>query len=161
MALSGPGALVRHAKERRDILDVVGGEHLQHLLIPHSLVKWNHNRSIGDKRNGVVNLGEPLDEGVQGFHWALLDSMEVGLVARSSIGTLDVGHELAAQVRPGVEGPLGQVQEPRLGHSSQGNMEVVGHNGLIRSCHKDRGGVDLQELSGFAGPVILLQQVGP
>jgi hypothetical protein len=47
-------------------------------------------------RNGIVNLGEPLDEGVHGFPWALLDDMEVGLVARSSIHALDVGCELVA-----------------------------------------------------------------
>jgi hypothetical protein len=29
------GVLVRQAKERRNILDVVGGEFLQHLLIPY------------------------------------------------------------------------------------------------------------------------------
>jgi hypothetical protein len=62
MALCSPDALVHQAKEHRDILVVVGGELLQH-LIPHSLVKCNHNRSIGDMRNGIANLGEPLDEG--------------------------------------------------------------------------------------------------
>jgi hypothetical protein len=58
------GALVSQAEERRNILDVVGGELLQHLLIPYSLEKCNHYRSIGDTRNGTVNLREPLDEGV-------------------------------------------------------------------------------------------------
>jgi hypothetical protein len=57
------GALVHQAEERRDILDVVGHELLQHLLIPCSLAKCNYHRSIGDTRNGIVNLGEPLDEG--------------------------------------------------------------------------------------------------
>jgi hypothetical protein len=61
-ALGGLGALVYQAEERRDILDVVGGMLLQHLLIPHSLEKCNHNRSIGDTMNGVANLGELLDE---------------------------------------------------------------------------------------------------
>jgi hypothetical protein len=66
--------------------------------LPHSLVKCNHNRSIEDKRNGVVNLGEPLDEGAQGFLRALLDSVEVGIVARLIIDALEVGHELVAQL---------------------------------------------------------------
>jgi hypothetical protein len=57
------GALVHQAEERRDILDVVGHEVLQHLLIPCSLAKCNYHRSIGDTTNGIVNLGEPLDEG--------------------------------------------------------------------------------------------------
>jgi hypothetical protein len=56
------GALVHQAEERGDILNVVGGELLQHLLIPYSLMKCNHHRSIGDMRNGIVNLGEPLGE---------------------------------------------------------------------------------------------------
>jgi hypothetical protein len=88
MALGGPGTLVCQAEERRDILDVMRGELLQHFLIPHSLVKCNHNRSIRDTRNGVANLGEPLDEGAQGF-----PSTET---ARSSIDALEVGRELAA-----------------------------------------------------------------
>jgi hypothetical protein len=98
MALCSPGALVCQAKERRDILYVMGGELLQHLLIPHSLVKCIHNRSIRDTKNGIVNLGEPLDEGAQGFPRALLDSVGIGLVARPSIGTLEVGRELAARL---------------------------------------------------------------
>jgi hypothetical protein len=76
----------------------VGGELLQHLLIMYSLAKCNYHRSIGDTRNSIVNLGEPLDEGVQGFPRALLDSIEVCLVARPSIRALEVGHELAAQL---------------------------------------------------------------
>jgi hypothetical protein len=98
MTLCSPGALVCQAEKHRDILDVMGGELLQHLLIPHSLVKCNHNRSIGDTKNGIANLREPLDEGEQGFPRALLDDMEVGLVARPSIATLKVGRELAARL---------------------------------------------------------------
>jgi hypothetical protein len=89
------GTLVSQAEERRNILDIVG-ELLQHLLIPYSLAKCNHYRSIGDTRNGIVNLREPLDEGAQGIPRALLDDVEIGLVIRSSISALEVGHELAA-----------------------------------------------------------------
>jgi hypothetical protein len=39
------------------------GELFQHLIIPHTLAEYNHNRSIGDTRDGVANLREPLDEG--------------------------------------------------------------------------------------------------
>jgi hypothetical protein len=98
VALWSLGALVHQAEERRDILDVVGGELLQHLLIPYSLAKCNYHRSIRDTRNNIANLGEPLDEGAQGFPWALLDGVEVGLVARSSISALKVGFELVAQL---------------------------------------------------------------
>jgi hypothetical protein len=97
-ALRSLGALVRQAEERRNILDVVGGEPLQHLLIPYSLAKCNHYRGIGDMRNGIVNLSEPLDERAQGFPWALLDGVEIGLVTRSSISALEVGRELATQL---------------------------------------------------------------
>jgi hypothetical protein len=38
------------------------GELFQH-LIPHTLMKCDYNRSIGNIRNGVTNLREPLDEG--------------------------------------------------------------------------------------------------
>jgi hypothetical protein len=58
-------ALVRQAEECRNILDVVGTELLQHLLITYSLAKCNHYRGIGDTRNGIVNLRESLDEGAQ------------------------------------------------------------------------------------------------
>jgi hypothetical protein len=43
-------------------------------------------------------LRKPLDEGAQGFPWALLDGMEVDLVARPSISALEVGRELVAQL---------------------------------------------------------------
>jgi hypothetical protein len=71
---------------------------LQHLLIPYSPVKCNHYRSIGDTRNGIANLREPLDEGVQGFPRVLLNGMEIGLVTRPSINALEVGRELAVQL---------------------------------------------------------------
>jgi hypothetical protein len=45
-----------------------------------------------------VNLGEPLDEGAQGFPRALLDGVEVSLIAQLSIGALEVGRELSAQL---------------------------------------------------------------
>jgi hypothetical protein len=95
-ALRYLGALIHQAEERRNILDVVGGNLLQHLLIPYSLTKYNYHRSIGDTRNVIMNLREPLDEGAQGFPWALLDGMVVSLVVRPCIHTLKVGRELAA-----------------------------------------------------------------
>jgi hypothetical protein len=61
--LCGPSTLVHQAEELCDILDVMRGELLQHLHIPHTLMKCNHNRSIGDMRIGVANLGKPLIEG--------------------------------------------------------------------------------------------------
>jgi hypothetical protein len=63
VALCSLGALVRQAEERRNILDIVGGELLQHLLIPYSLAKYNHHRSIRDTRNGIMKLRELLGEG--------------------------------------------------------------------------------------------------
>jgi hypothetical protein len=98
VALCSLGTLVRHAEEHRHILDIVGGELLQHLLIPYSLVKCNHYRSIRDMRNGIANLREPLDEGAQGFPRALLDGVEIGLVTWSSISALEVGCELVVQL---------------------------------------------------------------
>jgi hypothetical protein len=62
-ALCGPGTLVHQEDELNDILDVMHGEILQHIPIPHTLAKCNYNRSIGDMRNSVVNLGKPLNEG--------------------------------------------------------------------------------------------------
>jgi hypothetical protein len=97
-ALRSLGALVSQAEERRNILDIMGGELLQHLLIPYFLVKCNHYRSIGDMRNGIANLREPLDEGAQRFPRALLDGVEIGLVTRPSISALEVGRELVAQL---------------------------------------------------------------
>jgi hypothetical protein len=47
-----------------DILVITCGELLQHLLIPHTLAKCNHNKSIGDARHVVANLRKPLNEGV-------------------------------------------------------------------------------------------------
>jgi hypothetical protein len=64
-AFYSPGTLVCQAEELSDILNIMCGMLLQHLLIPYTLVKCNHNRSIGDTRDGVVNLREPLDEVVQ------------------------------------------------------------------------------------------------
>jgi hypothetical protein len=46
--------------------------------------------------DGVLNLGEPLDEGSQGLPWALLDGMEVNLIAGPSVRALKVGRELMA-----------------------------------------------------------------
>jgi hypothetical protein len=97
-AFHGPGALVRQAEERGHILDVMGGELLQHLFIPYPLAKCNHYRSIGDTSNGIMNLREPLDEGAKGFPRPILDGVEISLVTRPGVGTLKVGRELAAQL---------------------------------------------------------------
>jgi hypothetical protein len=97
-AFRSPGALVRQAEERGQILDVMGGELLQHLFIPYPLAKCNHYRSIGDMRNGIANLREPLDEGAQGFPRPLLDGVKIGLVTRPDVSALKVGRELVAQL---------------------------------------------------------------
>jgi hypothetical protein len=110
--LCGPGAFVRQAEKLRDILDVMRGELFQHILIPHTLVKRDYNRSIGNTRNGIVNLREPLDEGAQRFPRTLSHDVEIGLIARSRVYTLKVGYELTAQLLPRGESALRQVQEP-------------------------------------------------
>jgi hypothetical protein len=61
-------------------------------------MKCNYHESIGDMRNDITNLGELLDEGPQGFPQALLDGVEVGLVARPNISALKVDRELVAQL---------------------------------------------------------------
>jgi hypothetical protein len=107
MTLYGPSALVYQAEELSNILDVMRGELLYHLLIPHILVKCNHNRCIGDTRDGIANLREPVDEGAQRFSQALLDGVEVSLIARSRGGTLKVARELTAQLLLTGQHPLG------------------------------------------------------
>jgi hypothetical protein len=112
MTLYGPGTYVRQAKKLCDILDVMHGELLQHLLIPHTLAKYNYNRSIRDMRNGVTNLRELLNEGAQRFPRMLLHDVEIGLIIRPHICTLKVGYELTAQLLPRGERALRQVHEP-------------------------------------------------
>jgi hypothetical protein len=57
------GAFVRHVEELKDVFHLVGDQLLEHLLVSHTLSKSDNNRSIGDARDGVSNLGEALDEG--------------------------------------------------------------------------------------------------
>jgi hypothetical protein len=64
-AFCSPCTLVCQAEELGGILYVMCVQLLQHLLVPHTLAECNNNRSIGDVRDGVVNLGEPLDKGAQ------------------------------------------------------------------------------------------------
>jgi hypothetical protein len=96
MALCRPSTLICQTEKLGNLLDVVRGDLLQHLLIPHTLAECNHNRSIGDMRDGVVNLRESLGEGAQWFPQALLHGMEVGLIAWVRVGTLKVDCELMA-----------------------------------------------------------------
>jgi hypothetical protein len=60
-----PGALVCQAEELGNVLYVVRGQLLEHLLVPHTLPKCNIDRCIRDARDGVSILGEPLDERAQ------------------------------------------------------------------------------------------------
>jgi hypothetical protein len=64
MPFCNPGALVRQAEELKDVLHIVCGQLLEHLLMSQTLSKSNNNKSIGDAGDGVSNLGEPLDEGL-------------------------------------------------------------------------------------------------
>jgi hypothetical protein len=68
--------------------------------------------SIGDMRNGVVNLEKMLNEGAQRSPQTLLHGVEIGLITRPRVGTLKVGRELMAQLLPGGERALRQVHEP-------------------------------------------------
>jgi hypothetical protein len=111
-ALCGPGAFVRQAKKFYDILDVMHSELFQYLLIPHTLVKHDYNKSIRNTRNGVANLREPLDEGAQRFPRTLSYDVEIGLIVRPHVRTLEVGCELTAQLLPRGESALRQVHEP-------------------------------------------------
>jgi hypothetical protein len=88
------------------------GELFQYLLIPHTLVKRDYNKSIRNTRNGVANLREPLDEGAQKFPRTLSYDMEIGLTVRPHVRTLEVGCELTAQLLPRGESALRQVHEP-------------------------------------------------
>jgi hypothetical protein len=81
--LCGPGTLLHQVEELCDMLDVMRGELLQHLLIPHTLAKCSYNRSIGDTRNGVANLRKLLNEGAQRFPQMLLHGVEIGLITWS------------------------------------------------------------------------------
>jgi hypothetical protein len=65
MPFCSPGALVRQAEELKDVLHIMCGSLLKHLLISHALLKCSNNRGIGDAGDGVLNLGELLDEGSQ------------------------------------------------------------------------------------------------
>jgi hypothetical protein len=109
--LCGPGTFIRQAEKLFNILDVMRGKLFQHLLIPHTLVKRDYNRSIGNTRNGVVNLREPLDEGVQRFSRTPSHDVEIDLIARSRVCTLEVGCELSTQFLPRGESTLKQVHE--------------------------------------------------
>jgi hypothetical protein len=80
MTLYDPDPLDCQTEELHDILDVMRGELLQHLVIPHTLVKCDHNRSIGDTRYGVVNLAKPLNDGAQRFPRMLLLGLEIDLI---------------------------------------------------------------------------------
>jgi hypothetical protein len=60
-----PSAFVYQVEELRDIFHLMGGQLLKHLLISYALSKNDNNRSIGDVGDGVSNLGESLDEGLQ------------------------------------------------------------------------------------------------
>jgi hypothetical protein len=60
-----PGALVCQAEELRDVLEIVCGQLLKHLLISHTMSKGDNNRSIGNAGDGVSNLRESLDDGSQ------------------------------------------------------------------------------------------------
>jgi hypothetical protein len=111
-ARNGSGALVHQTEELCDILDVMRGELLQHLLIPYTLVKCNHNKSIGDMRNDVSNMGKSLNEGAQRFPRMMLHDLEIGLITWSRVDTLKIGHELTTQLLPGGERALRQVHEP-------------------------------------------------
>jgi hypothetical protein len=61
MTLCSPGTFVRHVEELGDVMHVMRGQLLEHLLVPHTLLKSNNNKGIRDARDGVPNLGEPLD----------------------------------------------------------------------------------------------------
>jgi hypothetical protein len=104
--LCGLGTFVCQTKKLYDILDAMRGELLHHLLIPHTLAKRDYNRSVGDTRNGVANLREPLDEGAQRFPRTLSHGVEIGLMAPSRVCTLKVHCELTAQLLPRGESAL-------------------------------------------------------
>jgi hypothetical protein len=79
LPFDSPGALDDKVEELKDVLDIVSGELLQHLLVLYSLPECGNDRSKGNAGDGVPYLGKAMDEGAQHLSWALLHGVEVDL----------------------------------------------------------------------------------
>jgi hypothetical protein len=91
-----PGHLVRQLEELGGGLGLLGGDLLQHAVVPHAPPERVDYRVCGDARYGVADLTEPLYVRTEGLVVLPPHSMQVRFFPRAGICPLEVCDELLA-----------------------------------------------------------------
>ena len=87
-------------------------ELLKHPVVGDAFFEGRDDHIVGDVRDLVADLAEPLDVLAEGLARPLLDDSQVVVGVGTLVRALEVGNELCAQLGPGVDGFLRQVAEP-------------------------------------------------
>ena len=87
-------------------------ELLQHPVVGDAFFEGRDDHLVGDVRDLVADLAEPLDVLAEGLARPLLDDAQIVVGMGPLIRALEVGDELRALLGPGVDGFLRQVAEP-------------------------------------------------
>ena len=87
-------------------------ELLEHPMVGDAFYEGRDDHVVGDVRDLVADLAEPLDILVERLARPLLYDAQVVVGVGTFVRALEVGNELCAQLGPGVDGFLRQVVEP-------------------------------------------------
>ena len=113
-ALFNLSTLVSDVEEPHHCGEVLGvdAELLEHPVVGDAFLEGRDDHIVGDVRNLVADLAEPLDVLAESFTRPLLDDAQVVVGVGTLVHALEVGDELCAQLGLGVDGFLRQVAEP-------------------------------------------------
>ena len=87
-------------------------ELLEHPVVGDAFLEGRDDHVVGDVRDFVADLAEPLDVLAKGLARPLLDDAQIVVGVGTFVCALEVGNELRAEISPGVDGFLRQVAEP-------------------------------------------------
>ena len=90
----------------------MNAEILEHPVVGDALLEGRDDHVVGDVRNLVADLAEPLDVLAEGLARPLLHKAQVVVGVCTLVRALEVGNEHPAELLPGVDGVLWQVAKP-------------------------------------------------
>jgi hypothetical protein len=158
--LLGLGASVGNLEEpdNRSQL-IIHGQLLSHLDVGDARGECGDELLVGDPRNLVPHLAEALDVLTKRLALVLTHRLEIILGGGALIRGHEVGDELTAQVLPRSHGFVRKIHEPSSWSVFEGHGEPIGHRTLISTHGLDGDDVELEELDGVGGPVVMRADV--
>jgi hypothetical protein len=102
-----------------------------------------------------------LDVLAKRFTLVLTHCLEIILGGGTLVRSHEVGDELTAQILPLSHRFVWKIHEPSPWRILEGHGKPIGHHTLISTCGLNGDDIELKELDGVGGPIIMRADVWP